>query len=440
MVTLKNIVFGLFWPFFATSVFGVAILWQKSVAKLGIKPTKPGSKPLFKEARLSDGGGDLKKQWVVEFGVWSEQAEKVIRKRIRLSEPTVAARRKTAEALIKHINKQLKQGLVTDIIPELKNFKKAVSSPGAISVTAQSSVDDALSFFLKFKGATIKKASKKTYTSAGNVFWDFLVVRDLRKLKLIHFTADFATAYQDYLILERKAKTPTGRLTNKSLNKHFGFCQNLFGFYVSRKILTENPFEHIQMLATRSTRHIPFLPAQVEEIKNHLTSEANNQLWLFINFIYFTLSRPHEELRMLRVRDIQSKTVLIQSDSTKNSQNNGKLIAPPLEELIQQHRIRQFPPHFFVFGKGGTPNLEPYGESYFYVKHRAMLQALGLPHTEYDLYGWKHTGAIALYQHTKDLKFIQRMCGHADITTTDQYIRDLGLFLDDNPLAGLPPL
>ena len=44
------------------------------------------------------------------------------------------------------------------------------------------------------------------------------------------------------------------------------------------------------------------------------------------------------------------------------------------------------------------------------------------------LYSWKHTGAIKLYQATKDMKKVQRQCRHWSITETDNYLRDLGLF------------
>ncbi|MBD2704777.1 hypothetical protein IC229_29355 [Spirosoma sp. BT702] len=68
-----------------------------------------------------------------------------------------------------------------------------------------------------------------------------------------------------------------------------------------------------------------------------------------------------------------------------------------------------------------------------------MLDYLGFP-PGYDLYGWKHTGVIALYMATKDMKLIQQQCGHSTITQTDEYLRDLGLFLDYDILDTFPPL
>lgn len=57
-----------------------------------------------------------------------------------------------------------------------------------------------------------------------------------------------------------------------------------------------------------------------------------------------------------------------------------------------------------------------------------------------ELYGEKHTGVIALYLVTKDMKLIQRQCGHTTTEQTDQYLSNLGLFLDYEQLSDFPPL
>ncbi len=73
------------------------------------------------------------------------------------------------------------------------------------------------------------------------------------------------------------------------------------------------------------------------------------------------------------------------------------------------------------------------------MKHNPK-QPLKLTDRPYDLYGWKHTGVIALYQATKDVKLIQRQCRHSSLDQTDKYLRDLGLFLNDEQLSDFPAL
>lgn len=121
------------------------------------------------------------------------------------------------------------------------------------------------------------------------------------------------------------------------------------------------------------------------------------------------------------------------------AENNCKIIPVPLHQLFQSLNIRSYPANYYLFTKSGVPGREPVGESYFYDRHRKMLKYLAFEQG-YDLYGWKHTGVINLYLATKDMKLIQQQCGHSSILQTDEYLRDLGMFLDYKRLDSFPPL
>lgn len=64
-----------------------------------------------------------------------------------------------------------------------------------------------------------------------------------------------------------------------------------------------------------------------------------------------------------------------------------------------------------------------------YVFH---MKAVELKTLNYTLYSWKHTGAIALYNKTKDIKKIMAQMRHASISETDNYLRDLGIIQDSS--------
>lgn len=69
-----------------------------------------------------------------------------------------------------------------------------------------------------------------------------------------------------------------------------------------------------------------------------------------------------------------------------------------------------------------------------YTHHIKVLDKAKFTDRDYDLYGWKHTGNIALYLATKDIKLVQAQNRHKDMGTTDKYSRDLGVFLDGDAL------
>ena len=59
-------------------------------------------------------------------------------------------------------------------------------------------------------------------------------------------------------------------------------------------------------------------------------------------------------------------------------------------------------------------------------RHRKILRALGYS-SEYKLYSWKHTGAVALAKAGVGLKAIQLQLRHHSLDQTDEYLRQLGV-------------
>ncbi|WP_234733929.1 hypothetical protein [Tellurirhabdus bombi] len=87
----------------------------------------------FREFRLADSGGDLTKRWFVVGYVWSEEKEKLIRKRIEVTGSTVKARLSAAKKLCEELNTQLRSGAVVDPKPKPKPlFHAEMPIPEAI--------------------------------------------------------------------------------------------------------------------------------------------------------------------------------------------------------------------------------------------------------------------------------------------------------------------
>ncbi|GAB3886134.1 tyrosine-type recombinase/integrase [Spirosoma agri] len=376
------------------------------------------SSSTYKLARLYDAGGDLSKQWYVSYYLFSPKQQKLLRKRLNVSGNTVEARQKDAAELIKEVNSLLKAGAIIDDEPT----DEPVAKPVAPLIVTPSNLFEAIDYFMAIKKVSMKPNSHKTYRSSIKLFHTYLAAHGLGRLRLHQFKPAYAFAYMDYVLTELG-------LSNKSHNKHLGVLETLFNFYIARQQLKANPFVAIKPLAERPGRHTAFTPEQVAKVREVCALSQNTQLWLFLNFIYYTLARPQSELRLLRVCDILQKTIRIDADNAKNNRTAHVQIPPPLEKLIEQHKLRSYPGNHYVFTLEGTPGPKPVYEKYFYNQHRQILTLLKMTDQSYDLYGWKHTGVIALYKATKDVKLIQRQCRHSSLDQTDKYLRDLGLFL-----------
>jgi integrase len=75
-----------------------------------------------------------------------------------------------------------------------------------------------------------------------------------------------------------------------------------------------------------------------------------------------------------------------------------------------------------------------------YNKHRRILKLCEFENKKIDMYSWKHTGVIALFQATQNIELIRQQCRHSDISTTQKYLRDLGLFIDYEQINKFPAI
>ncbi|QIP15674.1 site-specific integrase [Spirosoma aureum] len=391
---------------------------------------KAKEKASFRLARLSDAGGDLTKQWVVVYYAWSEKQEKLLRKRVIIKGDSIVERKRDAEMVIKEVNRQLKSGAIVDPEFPVDQTPAPVKLALVPAIDPTSNLSAAIDYFLAIKKNSLKANSHKTYRSSLKLFRTYLSDKSLVRLRLNQFTAAHAHTYMDYVLADLG-------LSNKSFNKHLGVLETLFNFYQQRGQLKINPFVTVKPLAERPGRHTAFLPDQVGRIRDACVLTQDHQLWLFLNFIYYTFARPQSELRLLRVGDILDRTIRIDAENAKNNRTAHVLIPPPLEKLLIQHRIRDYQANHYVFTIDGIPGPKPAYEKYFYNQHRRILNLLKMTDQSYDLYGWKHTGVIALYRATKDVKLIQRQCRHSSLDQTDKYLRDLGLFLNEDQFGKL---
>lgn len=380
----------------------------------------------YKEAYLQRPvDDDLTKKWFVCFWIFSEKQNKLIRKRILVSGLSVEARTQLANEIITELNTKLQKGLVAE------PTKKTTSRNNIVDRNI--TIKEAIEHFLALKAQTLKKNSFETYTSNANIFLEFLKIRNIENVKLKNFEPDNAHAFTDWVLLEKK-------LSNKSHNKHKGFCSAVFNEYLRRKVITENPFSVIRKLTVTIGKHRVYNAEQVAEFKRLCDENHDQGTWFFACFIYYTFMRPHQEARLIQVQDIGEKTITVRETIAKTSRRRHVYIPPGLEAMLKEKNIRSYPSHFYVFSYGGVPGEGLVSDGYWYEQHKRYLQKMGLYLKDYDLYGWKHTGVTALFRATKDLKLVQEQCGHTDIKQTVEYLRDLGVFYYEGQIEKFPPI
>jgi integrase/recombinase XerD len=160
-----------------------------------------------------------------------------------------------------------------------------------------------------------------------------------------------------------------------------------------------------------------------EEVERLIQSASSplHRIWLLI--LYATGLR-REELVRLRVGDIDSGRMVIHVRQGKGRKDRDVMLSPRLlQELRDYWRAAKPKPTTYLFpGKGSHPNgdLPITSKSVWDAVHEAATRA-GLdkhvhPHT------LRHSFATHLLESGADLRTIQLLLGHADLTTTSRYL------------------
>jgi integrase len=270
--------------------------------------------------------------------------------------------------------------------------------------------------------ARIKKNTFDAYKTFLKVLSAWMEEHKLNKLLLAQCNVKVVHQFFTHLKEEKG-------LGNKTFNNYRGYFSAVFNYYIEQQELPiKNPISRVLALEVDDSElHQPYTSEQLSLIKQTILEQGDRQLWLFINFFYYTFARPTQEIRLLQVKDIRENTIYIPAARAKNNKGEHIPIHEELEALIQACGLRNYPKEHFVFTAKQVPGTRPVTATYFYKRHRKFLDKLGMLDKGYTLYGYKHTGAINFYTATKDLLAVQKHCRHSTASQTETYLRKYGV-------------
>jgi site-specific recombinase XerD len=373
------------------------------------------------------------KQSYVEFYVWHDVRNLYVRKRIIIAAQTLASRKKKGELELQFWKEQLRKGV---------HFTELLSKSNTISgIDFKTEIRTAAEHYIIQKTKILSKNSIKGYKADVLRLKNYLEKQNkfiaIGKLDEIE-----AHAFLDYL-------TNMPDLSNRSINNTLNGLTTLYNYYIDRKVISDNPFKKIKRLPDIARKHTA-MPA---EVCRKILAEADPQLQLFCQMIYYCMIRPGRELIGLQLKHIHATTIEIVAEKSKNRTTEHIGIPVSLQKILKQMNLSQYPQEYYLFGNDTSsrkannvfqydykPAITAHYDNYFYKKHKAILDKLDLDKFGYDLYCWKHSGVIALFQACQNMEVVRRQCRHADLSATQKYLRDLGQFVDYSEINKVPSL
>ena len=338
-----------------------------------MKQTLQSEKKIF---LLKDRNGNLRKNWYIEVLV---DGKRIAKKYEGINQGrTVAERMQRARKLMRKLKKEAGQvprnidqkGLLYKVLMDSEPF--------------------------------LEKKSFQTYSSKINQLFDWLSGDEITTERL-----------QAYFVMYRREHTQTGTYDcRRQLMTYFkkaGIAHLLAPIKIKKGI--HQPLRYFQ-------------PHQCQEILHYL-KRFDPKMYLHCLFIYYLAIRPRKELIHLRPDDIfyQERKVAIRGEIAKTDESLFIKIPPkfyPILEPLQEQK-----PNTYIFSQRYN-RYKPAGTNTYGERFRGILNKFGYG-KNYQLYSWKHTGCVAVYKSTKNLLALRDHCRHKDATTTQKYLRQLGL-------------
>jgi integrase len=150
--------------------------------------------------------------------------------------------------------------------------------------------------------------------------------------------------------------------------------------------------------------------------------------------MYGCFLRPHREVRLLKRRHFNADCTMLSLGGNENKGKRIRLIRLPkyiTRELLKQE-IHLLDADSYL----ATGNISTFSKDYFktiWTKVKRKLLKEGLVGPEHTLYSFRHTGAIEVYNKTKDPYKVQKAMFHSSLSVTLVYLRSLGLLTDNDP-------
>jgi integrase len=166
---------------------------------------------------------------------------------------------------------------------------------------------------------------------------------------------------------------------------------------------------------TKAKLHKPFddLPSILNEIKGF-----NLNLYLCCLLTYGCLLRPHREIRLLTWGDFLGDLSFISLSGDQNKSGRNRIVPVP-SYIKGQLNIGLKEENIF------SKTIIPFNEDYFKSLWSKFKKESKLIKLNQTLYSFRHTGAIRLFEKTKDITKLQKAMGHSSMRVSLSYLRGL---------------
>jgi integrase len=273
-----------------------------------------------------------------------------------------------------------------------------------------------LSEYLAGRQTELKEKTYATYRSKLRIFCEWLDDGGYSDYDISELSQKIVCDFFTFLIKDQQ-------LDRRTIEKYRQILRSYFEYMKKLGKLIKNPVNDIKL--PPKTKDMAARPINQSDFKKLLDTikEHDPQLYLVCMFEYYTALRPGQEIRLLKVKDIDVYNNLI-TIVEGNAKTVRRTVDMPkqLSQLLVSYQIHTYHRECYVFGRNGFPGPVGFGKNNFRNRFNRIRDDLNLPDI-YKLYSMKHTGCGRLIEAGRTLEEIRDHVGHTSIESTANYVR-----------------
>ena len=373
---------------------------------------------------LNDHGGDLKKDWYIEFKYRVPGNPKIISERIYkgLQVGSASERIIKANQIIDekttwlnsggHLSGINKTRVYVDEL-EYNNVSRLYGKIKNELPTIRQNISEYLTY-IKLQKTVV------TYSNIQTKLRTFVAYLVNNKLDI-----DVTQINRKHIIDFLVYLSNDMKLSRATIKDYKQAVANYFDYEIEYERLTINPVSRIPKLGQIvDNAAVPFTIDEKINLKN-LISTSDPQLWLACQIQYYCAIRPGYELRLMRIGwiDFDKHQFRIPNEQAKNNETEIVEIPDVLyNQLVNVYQLDKFKKDLFLFGSDGVPGLRNYGKNTLRNRFNKFRDYLNISKDKV-FYSWKHTGAIDLIQNGLQPYNLQEHLRHKNFDTTERYLK-----------------
>lgn len=428
----------------------------------------PGNPLNYKSAKLyfgapKNGKPDLSRQWFVYYSFRNPSTGKLERQlpiyRDINTFDTIGERQHYGRLIIIAIDNVLKAGF--------NPYEEFVSKEDG---SLDKNILSCIKFYLSEKEKSLAKKSFTPYKQHLGWFTDWLNdtrlthlnIDQIKRYQIMKFLSDYRERSEKWASEVKPApkrkpaknappKSDRKPASNRQINNIKDNINSFFNYFKTNfeDEVPKNPAKGIPDLPHKTQGNKAYTDKQINLLKS-LMLEHNPRMLTFCEMVYESCTRPHEEARLLKVMDLEFDLNRIHIRPELSKEGRSEYIPMSARYMLQlKEYVADYPEDYFLFSidrhpgdnrynrikvQALTPGPAPISEWTLREWYKSIKRMAGLNET-WSIYSWVHSYCVRAYLDTKDVYFIQMKKRHTLLSTTCNYLRGLGLFVDLNQIA-----